>query len=144
MKKCGRILVSYLVRMLIKMETKDEYMMYLNWEEVEMVKNKSEIEIEKSVLGVFDSGNSDEDVFAIYYIDNPDIRIIRAELVTKENFLTSLRIKNSGESWGDLLRQEKILQTRLELSLLNTERVKYKLEVIRRKLLACKEKMKNE
>ena len=74
------------------METKDEYMMYLNREEVEMVKNKSEIKIEKSVLGVFDSTDSDEDVFVIYYIDNPNVRIIKAELVTTETFTESLKI----------------------------------------------------
>ena len=69
---------------------KGEYLMFLAREELNKILNKSDIGIESTALDIINKTQSPKDVFAIYYT-NPDIRIIRAELITPENFSEYLK-----------------------------------------------------
>lgn len=72
-------------------ELTKEYLLFLSREEINRAKGNAEIKIEKQAQDIITATNSPNDIFAIYYT-NPDIRIIKAELITKENFADFLKI----------------------------------------------------
>jgi len=72
-------------------QTKKEYLMFLSREEINRAKTDREIQFEDSALEIINNTNNPNDVFAIYYT-NPNIRIIKAQLITKSNFSGLLKI----------------------------------------------------
>ena len=71
-------------------EIKEEKLIFLSKAELADALNKEDIKISSEAKRTIDNSNSDRDIFAIYYT-NPNILIIKAELITPENFAGFLK-----------------------------------------------------
>jgi len=72
------------------MEIKEEYLIFLSKEEIAAAAKKDDILITPPAQTTINAINDPSAIFAIYYT-NPNITILKAELVTRDNFADFLK-----------------------------------------------------